>query len=79
VKYVLEGQQSFFDNIEVIEEPKPVKSKPKKPRKPRAPEFPFECNIWNRYVIVYAQHERQAYAKCKRMYGCCIGTPDKKV
>lgn len=71
--YVLNGQQSFFDDVEVLEEPKPAKKQVK--AKPKAPEYPFQCNIWTRYVVVYAQHERQAYVKCKNMYGCCIGTP----
>jgi hypothetical protein len=66
----LEGQMSFFDEV-VLEEAKPAK----KPVKVRAYEYPFQCNIYSRYVIVYAQHERQAYVKCKKMYGCCIGTP----
>ena len=64
------GQMSLFNEV-VLEEAKPAK----KPIKPRSEEYPFQCNIWTRYVIVYAQHERQAYVKCKKMYGCCIGTP----
>lgn len=65
------GQLSLFDNDVVVDEAKPAK----KPEKRRPQEYPFQCNIWDRYVIVYAQHERQAYVKCKKMYGCCIGTP----
>ncbi len=68
MKYNVDGQISLF---EVIEEPKPKA----KQNKPKVEMYPFQCNIWTRYVTVYAQHERQAYAKCKNMYGCCIGTP----
>lgn len=72
----IDGQIDIFGNVHWVEEPKPAK-KQAKAHKPKAPEHPFQCNIWNSYVIVYAQHERQAYAKCKRMYGCCIGTPEQ--
>ena len=68
----IDGQMDIFGSV--FEEPKPAK-KQAKASKSKAPEYPFKCNIWSRYVIVYAQHERQAYAKCKNMYGCCIGTP----
>ena len=67
------GQTDIFGRVHWVEEPKPAKKQAT--AKPKAPEYPFQCNIWSRYVIVYAQHERQAYAKCKNMYGCCIGTP----
>ena len=64
------GQLSLFDNEVVVDEAKPAKKQTYRPA-----EYPFQCNIWDRYVVVYAQHERQAYVKCKKMYGCCIGTP----
>lgn len=65
------GQQSLFDDIVFVEEAKPAKKQPK----PKANEYPFQCNIHTRYVIVYAQHPAHAYRKCQGMYGCCIGTP----
>jgi hypothetical protein len=69
MKHVV-GQLSLFDNNVVVDEAKPAKKPAYRPQ-----EYPFQCNIWSRYVVVYAQHERQAYVKCKKMYGCCIGTP----
>lgn len=70
----INGQTDIFGGVYWEEEPKPAK-KQAKATKPRAPEYPFQCNIWDRYVIVFAQHPKQAYVKCKKMYGCCIGTP----
>lgn len=72
-QYVIDGQIGFFDDLTILEEPKPAKKQ--KPRKPKAEKFPFQCNISTRYVTVYAQHPAHAYKKCEGMYGCCIGTP----
>lgn len=40
-------------------------------------EFPFECKTLNGTRVVYAQHDRQAWAKCRNMYGSCLRQPRK--
>lgn len=72
MKYSVEGQLSFFNNEEVIVKSKPAKHKIECPV---IVKYPYRCNIGREYVTVYAVHERQAYVVCKKVYGCCIGTP----
>lgn len=71
MKHVV-GQQSLFDDVVFVEEAKPAK---KREYKPKANVYRFQCNLGDRYVVVYAQHPGHAFRKCQGVHGYCIGRP----
>lgn len=68
----INGQTDIFGNTfrEVqMSEPAPAK-KVSKPN-PVVVYYKFICETAYNVYTIYAQHEAQAYAKCRRMYGQC--------